>query len=135
MRTYRTTCIKNLDSIELGLLGNAVGLRSNCTSAVGSVTIAVGVGAITSKVGEESSTTLELGVGGGDTSVYNIDTRALTSTVVVGVGQSAGLAVLVRNAREPPSGTALGYVGPLREAVDLTKVGLDNSILLDILNL
>ena len=55
-KTYRTASIENLDSIELSLLRDTIGLRANSSSNVGAVTVAIAVGAITSVVGEEGST-------------------------------------------------------------------------------
>jgi hypothetical protein len=83
--TYRTAGIEDLDSIELGLLGNTICLGTDSTSTVGAVAIAVGVFTITGEVGEERGTTLELRVSGLNTSVDNVHTRACTSTFVIGV--------------------------------------------------
>lgn len=126
---------KDLDSVELGLLGDSVGLGANGTSAVGAVTVAVGVAAIASVVGEESGTALELRVGGVDTSVDDVGAGTGTGSAVVGVGGTA--TALAGNTRETPGGTRLGDVGLLLERglVELSQVGLDDGILLNVVDL
>lgn len=52
--------IEDLDSIELGLLSDTVGLAANSASNVGTVAIAIGAGAITCVVGEVGSTYIRL---------------------------------------------------------------------------
>ena len=99
------------------------------------VAVAITVLAVTSKVGKEGGTSLELGVGGLNTSIYDVDAGALTSTGVVGVRSAASLAVGMGDTRQTPGGRALGSEGPLLNAVNLAEVGLDNGILLDIFNL
>jgi hypothetical protein len=98
------------------------------------VAVAIGVLAVTSEVGEEGCTALELGVSGGNTSVDNVDTCSFTSAGVVGVRCGSSLTGLVGHARQTPSGRALGSVCLLLE-FNLAEVGLDNSILLDVFNL
>jgi hypothetical protein len=102
---------------------------------VGTVAVTIGVLAVTGEVGKEGCTALELGVVGGDTSVDNVDTRSFTGAGVVGVGSGSSLAGLVGHAGQAPSRGTLGGVGLLLEGVDLAKVSLDNSILLDVFNL
>jgi hypothetical protein len=131
----RTTGVENLDSVELGRLGDTVGLRTDSTSAVSTVAIAIGVRAVTSIVGEEGSTTLKLGVSGGDTSVDNVHTSAGAGAAVVGVGSGTSLAVYVGNTRQTPGRRALGHVGLLVEGLERAKVSLDNCVLLDVVNL
>lgn len=97
--------------------------------------VAIGVGAVTSIVGKEGSTTLKFGVGGRDTGVDYVDAGTLTAAGVIGVGSAASLAVDVRDPGQTPGRRALSGVGPLLDAVNLAKVGLDNGILLDIINL
>jgi hypothetical protein len=75
-------------------------------------------------------TALELRVRGLDTGVNNVDTGSGTSSAVVGVG--SGSLVGVGDASKTPGGGALGHQGAL---LDLTEAGLDNSILLDGLDL
>jgi hypothetical protein len=100
--TYRATGVENLDSVELSLLGYTVGLGSDSTSAVGTVTVSVRVLTVTSIVGEEGSTTFELGVRSVDTSVDDIGASASTSSGVVDVG--TGTRRLVRDASKAPCG-------------------------------
>lgn len=95
-----------------------------------SVAVAIGVRAITSVVGEEGGTSLELSVGGVDTGVNDVDTGAGSRSAVVGVRSST--LSNVGDTAETPGGGALGYIGAL---LDGAEVGLDNSILLDVFNL
>jgi hypothetical protein len=97
---YRTASVQDLDSIELGLLGNTISLRADSTSAVSTMAVAIGVGAITCKVGEEGGTAFKVRVRGRDTGVDNIDAGAGASTVIIDVGSAA--TVLVGDAGETP---------------------------------
>ena len=132
MSTYRTAGIKDLDSVKLGLLSDSIGLGSDSTGAVGAVAVTVSVLTIASVVGEESSTTLKLGVRSGNASVNDIGASTGASRVVVGVG-CATLA-LVRDTSKAPGRRRLGYVGLLLE-VRLAKVGSNNSVLLNVVDL
>jgi hypothetical protein len=133
--TYRTTGIKDLDSVKLGLLGHTIGLGTNGTGAVGAVTVAVGVLAVASVVGKESSTTLKLGMSGVDTGVNDVGAGPGTSGAVIGVGSAT--TGLVRDSSKTPSGRRLCDIGLLLEVHvrELAKVSLDNGILLDVINL
>jgi hypothetical protein len=131
----RTAGIEDLDSVELGALGDTVGLGADGTGAVSAVAVAIGVLAVTCVVGKEGSTALKLGVSGGDTGVNNVDTSSGASTAVVGVGGGSSLAVHVRDTRQSPGGRALSDVGLLLESLDSAKVSLDNCVLLDVVNL
>jgi hypothetical protein len=102
---------------------------------VSSVTIAISVGAVTGEVGKHAGTTLELGVSGVDTCVDDVHTGTGTGTAVVGVGGSSCLAVLVGDTRQTPGGGRLSNVGLLLEVLELAKVGLDDSILLNVVDL
>lgn len=130
--THRTTRVQNLDSIELGLLSNTVGLGTNGTSTVSTVAITIGVGTITSKVGKEGGTTLKLGMRGGDTCVNHVRACAGSSTVVVGVRSAT--TVLVGNAGKTPGGGRLCHVCSLLQ-MNLLKLGLDDGVLLNVFNL
>jgi hypothetical protein len=99
---------------------------------VGTVTVSVRVLTITSIVGEEGSTALKLGVGSVDASVNDIG--ASTSTSSGDVGVRAGTRALVGDTGKTPCGGRLGCVGLLLE-VRLAKVSLDNSILLNVVDL
>ena len=59
-KTYRTRGVKDLYSKELGLLGYTIGLGANGTSAVGTVTVAVGGLAVSREVLEPGSTCSKL---------------------------------------------------------------------------
>jgi hypothetical protein len=136
--TYRTAGIKDLDSVKLGLLGYTVGLGSNSTGTVGTVTVAISVLAVTRIVGQESSATLKLGVRGVNTSVDDIGAGTGTGGAIIGVG--SGTTGYVRDTSEAPSGRRLGNIGLLVEVRgvglrELAQVGLDNSILLDVVDL
>ena len=130
--TYRARGVKDLDGEELSLLGYTVGLGSNGSSAVSTVTVTISVGAIASVIGKEGSTTLELGVSGGDTSVNNVHTGVCSSTAVVGVRSAT--TGLVGDTRQTPGGRGLSDVCLLLEMLNFAKVGLDNSILLNVVN-
>ena len=132
--TYRATSVEDLDSIELGLLGDAVGLGADGASAVSAMAVSISVGAVSGVVGQEGGAALELGVSGGDTGVDHVHTRASTSGGVVSVRKSR-LAGLVGDTRETPGRGALGSVGLLLERLRLAQVGPDNSILLDVIDL
>jgi hypothetical protein len=132
--TYRATGVEDLDSIELGLLGDTVGLGADGASAVSSVAVAVSVGAVPGVVGQEGGAALKLGVSGGDTGVDHVHARVSTSGGIVSVRKSR-LAGLVGDPRETPGRGALGSVGLLLERLRDAQVGPDNSILLDVLNL
>jgi hypothetical protein len=97
---------------------------------VGAVTVAISVLAVTSVVGKESSTTLKLGVSSRDTSVNNIGAGVGTRGAVIGVRSAT--TGCVRDASKTPSGRRLSNIGLLLE---LAKVGLDNGILLDVVDL
>lgn len=154
LEAYRTARIENLDSIKLSLLRDTIGLGTNSTSTVSAVTVAIRVLAITRKVGEEYldevsvwsqthfadrfsyGTPFELGMGGLNTSVNNVHTRARASTIVVRVGQRRTcFAIHMRDARQTPRRTALSHVCPLLEVIKFAEVGLDDSILLDVFDL
>lgn len=135
--TYLTVPVKNLDGIELGLLGDSVCLGSDGTSNVSAVAVTVSVGAITSIVGKEGSTALELRVGGRDTSVDHVGARVGTSRAVIAVG--CATTVDMRDTGKTPSRGGLGDVGlllkVLNNALNAAKVGLDDGVLLDVVNL
>jgi hypothetical protein len=99
------------------------------------VTVAIGVLAVTGEVGKEGGTALKLGRSRGDTSVDHVHTRAGSGGGVVGVGGGTSLAGLVGNTRQAPGGRALRCVGLLLKGLKLSKVGLDDSILLNVFDL
>lgn len=93
-------------------------------------TVAVSVGTITSEVAEEGGAALELWVGGVDTSVDDIDAGTGTSSAVISVGATTG--ALARDTGKTPGSRGLADIGLL---LKLSEVGLDNGILLDVVNL
>lgn len=99
---------------------------------MGSVAVTVSVAAVTGEVGQEGSTTLELGVGGGDTSVDDVGASTRTGSAVVGVGR--GTTSDVGDTTKTPGSRGLSDVGLLLERLRGAKVGLDNGILLDVVN-
>lgn len=132
-QTYRAISTENLDSEELGLLRYTVGLGSNCTSTVSAVAVAISVGTIASVVGKERSTTLKFRVSSGNTSINDVDTGARSCRGVVGVG--CGSWVCVGDAAETPGSRRLSGVRLLlKRSVDFTKIGLDDCVLLDVVN-
>lgn len=131
----RTLSVEDLDSVKLSVLSDTVGLGANGTGAVSAVAVAVSVVTITSEVLEECSTALELGVGGGNTGVDDVDAGARASAGVVDVLVVAALASSVRDTRKTPGRSALRGEGLLLDGLKLTKVGSDVSILLDVLDL
>ena len=133
-RTYRTAGVKNLDSVELCLFSDTVGLGTNGSSNVGAVTIAIGVLAITGVVGKEGRTTLELGVGGVDTRVNDVGTSSGTGGGVVDV-RGRALADM-GDTTETPGCTRLGSQSLLLDlAITFPDSCLDDGILLNVLNL
>jgi hypothetical protein len=98
--TYCAIRIKDLDAIELGILGDSVGLGSNCPGDMCSMAVTVRVRAITGKIGKKCGTTLKLRVRSGDTSINHISARASSSTVIVVI--ACLTTVLVRNTRQTP---------------------------------
>lgn len=89
-------------------------------------------------LGRMSLTALELGVGGVDTSVDDVHASVGTGSGVVDV--RGGTLGHVGNAAETPGSTSLGRVGLLLQGeglggVSLSPVGLDNGVLLNVLNL
>lgn len=86
------TVSEDLDTVELGLLGDTIGLASHSTGAVGSVAVAVGGLAIDEAL-EEGSTALELGVAGLETGIDDVGAGTLTSAIVISVAGGALCAV------------------------------------------
>lgn len=84
--------IEDLDTVELGLLGNTIRLAADGTGAVGSVAVAVRILAGDEAL-EERSTALELLVACLNASVDDVGAGAGTGTVVVSVVGVAGCAV------------------------------------------
>lgn len=93
-------------------------------------TVAVSVLTVTSEVAEEGGTALKLWVGSVDTSVDDVGAGTGTSSAVIGVGSAT--AALAGDTGKTPSSRGLGDIGLL---LNLSKVGLDNGILLDVVNL
>lgn len=124
--------VEHLNSVELSLLGDTIGLGSDSTGDVGTVTVTIGAAAVASVVGEEGGTTLKLRVAGRNTSVNHVGASSGTSAAVVGVrgATTAG----VRDTSKTPSGGGLCDVGLLLD-LNLTEVGLNDGILLNVVNL
>lgn len=85
-KAYRTAGVENLDGVEPGVLGNSIGIGSDGSSNVGTVTVAIGVGAITGIVGKEGSTASEVGMRGVDASVDDVGAGSSSRTRVIDVG-------------------------------------------------
>lgn len=92
--------------------------------------IAIGIRTVAGVVGKERGTTLEFGVRGSDSGVDDIHTCVCSGGAVVGIRTAT--ASLVGDASKTPSGRRLSDVCLLLDVLNLTKVGLDNSILLDV---
>lgn len=132
-KSYRAAGIEDLDSVERSLLSNTVGLGTNGTSNVSAVAVAIGVGAIASVVGEEGSTALEVGVGSVDTRVNDVGAGTGTSGGVVDVRGRALFGV--GDTAKTVWGTALGGKGPLLNVLLDVDGGLDDGVLLNVLDL
>lgn len=119
----RSSGIEDLDGDESGLLGDSVGRASDGAGAVGAVSVLIGVGGAGDEVLAPDGAAAELGVGGVDASVDDIDAGAGAGGGVVDV---LGRALqLVGDAAETPWGAGLGGQGR----------GVDLGILLDVCNL
>lgn len=111
--------VKDLDTVDGGLLGDTVGLGANGTRAVSAVAVTI---ALSRVVGlDELGTALELGV-----SVLN------TSVDHVGAGASAGGVVVVVGGG---SRSGAGDAGKSPRSVGLRSRDSDNSILFNVLDL
>ena len=95
--------------------------------------IAVRVASIAGIVGKEGSTTLKLRVGGDNAGVDDVGASTRTCGAVVGVG--SGTTSSVGDTSEAPGRRGLGDVCLLLERLRYAKVGLDNGILLNVVNL
>lgn len=136
IKTYRAAGVKNLDSVELSLLGHTVGRGTNCSSDVSAVAVAVSVGAVTGVVGKEGSTTAEVRVSREDSSVNDVGAGVGTRGAVVDVGRRA--LGDVRDTAKTPGSTSLGGESLLVKRVSdfsLPQSGLYDGILLNVLNL
>lgn len=107
----RTAAIssQDLDTNQLDLLGNSVGVTTNGTGDVGAVAVLVSVGGALDKVGAHLGTATKVSVSSVDTSVNDVGSDASTGSVRVlvrglGVGQSTALA---DTAKTPGGGRGL----------------------------
>jgi len=117
----RTIAAKDLDADEGNVFSDTVGSSANCSSDVGTVSIAIGVLSIAGKVGTEDGSSTEINVLDVDAGVDD-----------EGINSSGGLLVGVHvvqdelsvvDSVQSPSGISLEKAGFLRGAHDL--VGLD----------
>lgn len=99
-----TRVVEDLDGDESGLLGDTVGGTTDGTGNVGTVTVTV-IGTA-SNVGTHGGTAAELGVGGADTGVNDVDGNALAGGGVIDV--VGGTSSQVRDTAQAPGGTGLG---------------------------
>lgn len=125
--------LEDLDSLDGSLLSDTVGLSSNGTSDVSSVTVGIGVLAAEGSV-DSLSTALEVVVSGSDTGVNDIGVGALASIGIVDVGgRSPGS---VRDRSESPGSASLAGQGTLGESNILLglidKVDGPDTVLLDL---
>lgn len=112
---------ENLDSVDVGLLGDTVLLASNSAGAVGAVTVAILVGITVGDGLAPVSTILEvdvLDVGAGIDDV-NIDTLTSVGGVEVFVPGTEAQRVAVGDTGKTPWGVLLGLVVIATKGVDL----------------
>lgn len=118
----RATVVEDLDTVDVGLLGDTVGLGADGARAVGAVAVAVAAGGVVRL--DELGTALELGVGVLDTGVNHVGAGASTGGVVVAVGGGTGTGA--RDASKAPGSVVLlgvdGDNGILLNVLDLFKV-------------
>lgn len=125
--------VEDLDSNQGGLLGDTIEATANGASDVGAVAVSVGVGAV-DVVAAPDGTTLEVRVGGVDTSVDNVRASTGTGAIVVAVGGATRSAA--GDASKTPGSTSLrdngvdGELGLLLDVLNLGEVadGLEGSI-------
>lgn len=118
---------EDLDSIEVGLLGNTVLLTSHGSGAVSSVTIAIEIFIVGRDCLAPSGTALEVNVVNVDTRVNGVGVNALTPLggIQVLVEVTEGQAITVRDTSQTPRGVLFG--GPFH--------GVNFGIPLDVIDL
>lgn len=120
----RALTVEDLDTDEVDLLGNTVGVSSDGTSDVGTVTVLVGVGRALDEVVAHLGTAAKVDMGGVDTSINNVGGHTSSSRVGIFVRRSLGDTTALGDTGETPGG------GRLLGADDG-----DDRVLLDIVNL
>ena len=124
----RAVGAENLDSVDVGLLGNTVLLAGNGTRAVGSVAVSILIGIALGDSLAPVSTALEVSVVNVGASVNHVGINTLTAVlgVEVLVEGTKGEALTVRDTGQTPRGVLLGL---------MAIHGADLGVLLNVLNL
>jgi hypothetical protein len=119
---------QNLDSVDVGLLGNTVLLASNGSSAVGTVSVAIFIGVTSRNSLTPGSAALKVNVLGVGAGVNDVDIHTLTavSGIKILVEGSEAQRVSVRDTGQTPRGILLNR-GVFH--------GVDERVLLDVLDL
>ena len=134
----RAVGAKDLDGVDLGLLGDAVLLTGDGTRAVGTVSVAVDILVARGDGGAPLGTTLEVDVVDVGASVddIGIDTLTALSGVEVLVECAEGKRVSVGDTGKTPGCALLGLaVARLSLGLLLVLHGVDDRIFLDVLDL
>lgn len=120
----RTLTVEDLDTDEVDLLGNTVGVSSDGTGDVGTVTVLVGVGRALDEVVAHLGTAAKVDMGGVDTSINNVGGHTSSGRVGILVRGTLGDTTALGDTGETPGG------GRLLGADDG-----DDRVLLDIIDL
>ena len=115
----RALVVEDLDTKDLGLLGDTVGPGANGTGAVSAVAVAIAAGGVVRL--DHLGAALKLGVRCLDTGVDDVDASTLAGRVVVSVRGSTG--------------AGAGDASKTPGSVALLSVDVDDSILLNVLDL
>lgn len=132
---------EDLDSVDVGLLGNTVLLTGDSTGAVSTVTVAILIGIARGNGGTPVGTALEVNVLDVGTSVNNvgIDTLTTISGVEVLVEGTEVEGVAVGDTGKTPRSLSLSLAVALVHGGDLVVCdrdhGVDKSVALDVLDL
>lgn len=120
----RALTVENLDTDEVDLLGNTVGVSSDGTGDVGTVTVLISVGRALDKVVTHLGTAAKVDMGGVDTSVNNVGGHTSSGRVGILVRGTLGdTAALGDTGKTPGWGRLLGADDG------------DDRVLLDVINL
>jgi len=135
----RAVRAKNLDSVNVGLLGNTELLAGNSTRAVSSVTVSILIGITLGDGLAPVSTALEVNVLGVGASINNVGIDTLTTLlgIQVLVEVAEGEAFPVRDTGKTPRGVLLnstiGHSTDLGVLLNVVNIGMTADLLDDIL--
>lgn len=123
----RATGAENLDSIEVGLLGDTILLASDGSGAVSAVAVTIGILIVAGDSLAPGGTTFKVDMVDVDTSINSVSVNTLTAFggIEVLVEGAEGEAITVRDTSQTPRGVLLG---------DLLH-GVDFGVLLDVFDL